>query len=520
MSASREKQSRQKMVDSGWVDPKLSIEADQKAKDKKNSILYSVIGIVFVLVVVLGIVWKTNTIQKNSTAATINGETYTAAEVNFYYQNSYAGFMNTYYYVLSLIGLDTSVSLESQTLNATAAAMLETTAGITWHEYFLNDALEEMAAIHNGLEKAAAEGFVYPEDVQLQYESAVTSLKAMAASSGLSEDAYLTNMFGSLMPADAYKKELLKTLQYEAYITAHAESLTYTLAELEEAYKLSPNDYDAVSYEYLAIDGSALSTTDANGNTVAATEEETAVAMAAAKKTAEELLKKYNAGSAMAVLSNASEGVTYTRKGSASYGGDTVTAWLFDESRKIGDCEVVEGASGYYVLHLIDRFREDYNTIDVRHVLIQPATGTLSSTDAGYEDEQKALWADAKAQAEALYAEWQAGEKTEDSFALMAMNHSSDSSSINGGLYSKVYKGQMVSEFEDWCFANDRKTGDTGIVETTYGYHIMYFSGEGLPYWQSLVTEDLANEDAFEFIESLSANSVIERHNFGMKFVG
>ena len=31
MSASREKQSRQKMVDSGWVDPKLSIEADQKA---------------------------------------------------------------------------------------------------------------------------------------------------------------------------------------------------------------------------------------------------------------------------------------------------------------------------------------------------------------------------------------------------------------------------------------------------------------------------------------------------------
>ena len=88
MSASREKQSRQKMVDSGWVDPKLSIEADQKAKDKKNSILYSVIGIVFVLVVVLGIVWKTNTIQKNSTAATINGETYTAAEVNFYYQDT------------------------------------------------------------------------------------------------------------------------------------------------------------------------------------------------------------------------------------------------------------------------------------------------------------------------------------------------------------------------------------------------------------------------------------------------
>ena len=49
-----------------------------------------------------------------------------------------------------------------------------------------------------GLEKAAAEGFVYPEEVQLQYESAMASLKSMAASSGLSEDAYLTNMFGDI----------------------------------------------------------------------------------------------------------------------------------------------------------------------------------------------------------------------------------------------------------------------------------------------------------------------------------
>ena len=520
MSASREKQNRQNKVDSGWVDPKLTLEAEQKAKDKKNSILYSVIAVVFVLVVVLGIVWKTNTIQKNSTAATINGEKYTAAEVNFYYQNAYSGFMNTYYYVLSLIGLDTTLPLQSQTLNETAAAMLETTAGITWHNYFLNTALEEMAGIQNGLEKAKAEGFVYPEEVQLQHESAMTSLKSMASSNGLSEDAYLTNMFGSLMPADVYEKELLKTLQYEAYITNHAESLTYTLDEMEETYKLSPNDYDSVSYEYLVVDGAAPSTTDENGNTVTPTDEEKAAAMAAAKKTAEELLEKYEDGTAMALLSNEAEGIRYVRKGSAPYSGDTVTAWLFDESRKADDCEVVEGSSTYYVLRLIDRFREDYNTINVRHVLIQPAAGTLSATDAGYDAEQETLRADAKAKAEELYAQWQSGEATEDSFAQMAMTNSSDSSSINGGLYSKVYKGQMVAEFEDWCFAEDRKTGDTGIVETPYGYHIMYFSGEDLPYWQSKVTEVLSNEDALDFIDSLSANSVIEHHNFGMKFVG
>ena len=37
----------------------------------------------------------------------------------------------------------------------------------------------------------------------------------------------------------------------------------------------------------------------------------------------------------------------------------------------------------------------------------------------------------------------------------------------------------MVTEFNDWCFADGRAVGDSGIVKTSYGYHIMFFSGEG-----------------------------------------
>jgi len=36
----------------------------------------------------------------------------------------------------------------------------------------------------------------------------------------------------------------------------------------------------------------------------------------------------------------------------------------------------------------------------------------------------------------------------------------------------------MVVPFQDWCFDAARKTGDTGIVETQYGYHVMYFVGD------------------------------------------
>ena len=40
-----------------------------------------------------------------------------------------------------------------------------------------------------------------------------------------------------------------------------------------------------------------------------------------------------------------------------------------------------------------------------------------------------------------------------------------------------VQRGEMVQEFEDWCFA-DHKEGDTGIVKTKFGYHVMYYVGK------------------------------------------
>ena len=33
--------------------------------------------------------------------------------------------------------------------------------------------------------------------------------------------------------------------------------------------------------------------------------------------------------------------------------------------------------------------------------------------------------------------------------------------------------GQMVKEFEDWSFS--AKSGDVGVVKTSYGYHIIKF---------------------------------------------
>ena len=40
-----------------------------------------------------------------------------------------------------------------------------------------------------------------------------------------------------------------------------------------------------------------------------------------------------------------------------------------------------------------------------------------------------------------------------------------------------VSLGQMVKPFEEWCFA-EHKIGDIDVVETIYGYHVIYFVGQ------------------------------------------
>jgi len=102
----------------------------------------------------------------------------------------------------------------------------------------------------------------------------------------------------------------------------------------------------------------------------------------------------------------------------------------------------------------------------------------------------------AKATAEEILAQWKAGEATEEAFAALANEKSADGDGVSGGLYENVYPGQMVVNFNDWCFDSARKAGDTGIVETEYGYHVMYFVGDSdLSYRDFQIENELRSAD-------------------------
>lgn len=150
--------------------------------------------------------------------------------------------------------------------------------------------------------------------------------------------------------------------------------------------------------------------------------------------------------------------------------------------------------------------KNDTKMVNVRHILIAPVADEGAEKDKdGNPVLTDANWATALKQAEDLLAQWKAGDATEDSFAALAKDNSTDTGSAsNGGLYENVYPGEMQQEFSDWCFDAARKVGDTGIVKTKYGYHIMYFSAFGdQTYWYSKAESDYVKDRQQKTMEDL-----------------
>jgi|GEM_PF-825275 len=112
--------------------------------------------------------------------------------------------------------------------------------------------------------------------------------------------------------------------------------------------------------------------------------------------------------------------------------------------------------------------KDTYKDIDVptvRHILFLAPVGVSGYTDATPDELAKA-----KALAEATLTKI----KTYDDMVTIGDAALADGSASESKEYS-VAVGSMVTSFEDWCYDAARKPGDTGIVQSEYGYHVMYY---------------------------------------------
>ena len=480
MSASREKKSRQENLAGGYVDPRTKREKDEQAKDRRSNALYIAIAVIFVIVGIVVTVANSKVIERSADAVTIGNETYTAADVSYFYNTIYNSFVSKNSYYLSVYGLDTSKSLKEQDCPVTD--------GGTWYDYFRDQALSSMTSYSLLAQKAEAEGFDGSEAVEQSVQDTFADLDAAAASAGYTRAQYIKAVCGPLVNEKVFERNVRLEALAQAYSADHVNSLEYSDDEIQAAYDADPKSYQSVDIEYILFSSGAGSD---------ATDEEKAELLDEAKQKAETALSRYAQGEAFDAIGEDMEG-TYDHAANVTNGTSDMLTWAFDDARQEGDTTVAAyGEKGYYAVLFHSRSRNDYHAVSVRHILV-----------------------DSEEKANEILKQYNDGEKTEDAFAALAVANSTDSNASSGGLYTNVYKGQMVPSFEDWCFDPSRQAGDTGIVQTSYGYHVMYFVGQSEnPYWYDQAESSLKS-DAYNEWYSAITDGVEAEQLSGMKYVG
>ncbi|MBO7184306.1 MAG: peptidylprolyl isomerase, partial [Oscillospiraceae bacterium] len=146
--------------------------------------------------------------------------------------------------------------------------------------------------------------------------------------------------------------------------------------------------------------------------------------------------------------------------------------------------------------------------VNVRHILIK-VDGGIEAEDGTITFSDEALAAEGYAEAEAILAQWLEN-PTEENFAALAKEYTEDSNGEAGGLYTDVYPGMMVTTFNDWCFDESRQKGDYGIVETRFGYHIMFLSDFGEELWLADTRDAYMSQKQSEILQELLAEYQME----------
>ena len=458
---------------------------------------------------------------KNSTSVKVGSHELNSVMVNYYYIDTVNNYYNQYGSYAYLMGLDFSKPLNKQ--------VYDKETGKTWADTFVESAMNSIKSTYALYELALKDNFKLTEEQQKSLDSTFSTMEIYAMYYGYKDvDSYLRGMYGNGAGEESYREYTTVNMIADAYYEEYAESLDYTNEDIRNYESANDgekyNNFSSFTYAtyYLAY-SKWTPAKDANGKEIQYTDEQKNAARAEAKKAAEALaagtyadLDAFDAAiKALEINKDQKTGITCSRNEDQLY--TSVNAlfqeWLSDENRKEGDLTVIEYTSGegdnkvvngYYVVRFGSMDKNEFLLKNVRHILIGFEGGKYNSTtgQTTYTDAEKKA---ALEKAEKIYADWKKGDMSEESFADLAEEKSTDTGSKNdGGLYENVYPGQMVEKFEDFCYAEDRKPGDHAIVESEYGYHIMFFVGDSdLTFRDFMIKNALKSEELESWMENL-----------------
>ncbi len=403
----------------------------------------------------------------------------------FLYSDYYAALsdQNTYF-SLYMSGFDPTQSLKNQQYTAGGE-----NSNMTWFDYFISNTANNVTTYLLFAEKGYENGIKELDEKDLaEIEKSIDSFKEGADAIGLEYNEYIEFMYGDKVTEqdirDALEFQLLAMKQYQA----DYDSFEFSQDECEEKYDADPTAYNYSDYRSFTFYAKYPEDKDdtegreaaeiiakqlADELAACATQDEFVAYVYDYLVSENALIEEEDKKKTDEALHEESEATLTERSLYAT--GTGYGDWAYVEGRAAGDTTVVDNGDGSYTVYYMvkPQYRLDYNTKNVRHILIN---------SSNYEGKEEAL-----AKAQEVLDLYNAGAKGEDAFDALAEEYNEDSAS----LYENIMLDQMVEEFEAWCFDEARAEGDCEIVESTYGYHVIYFVGDGDVAWKAEVESDL-----------------------------
>ncbi|MCC8072548.1 MAG: peptidylprolyl isomerase [Clostridiales bacterium] len=489
---------------------------------------------VIAVMVVLGVRYYTvpngkegDKMNPASVVATIGDQKVSIGMFNYYYSSIVSYYEQ--YAAYGYFDLDTTADYSTQYTTD------EDGNSISWQEFFENTALDEVRNVTAYYDAAVKSGVTLTDAQQETIDTQMESLETSASESGVSLNEYIETNFGQYCSEDT-----LRLMLEQYYVSANYKGIAnietaqgITDEDIDTYFSENSSDFYSISFDYLAIEYDTTSDdTMAESEATAQEYMEKMTDSDAIKELAAEVYADYiesDAASLMESDSTLSEEdaieqatESYTENITASITGtdtpfdDEFNTWLFSSDTEIGSTNYyIDESSGYiYIVYKSEEaVLDEDETYTVRHILIQPESedededsdDTTTSDDSDYTEEE---WAAAKEEAEKIYEEYTSGEQTETAFAALAEKYSEDtastssgSSDVYGGLYEGTALDTMVSEFEDWSVDDSRQYGDTEIIQTDYGYHIMFFIND-CPSYESSIISAIKDEKLESIVEN------------------
>ncbi len=496
---------------------RIAKAAKQNAKsiEKRTtavSIIKKVVAIVLVVAIVgfagFKIIDSTGIIDRAATALTVGETKVSVAQFNYYYSMAFNELANQayqyeQYYGYNPLGFDSSLPPDEQD----STQKDEDGNVLKWSEVLKQSAVSIAQQTVGYYNEAVAAGITLTEDQQAEIDETVETYRTQAAENNYSLNAFLKTYFGAGFNEKTFVKQLEMELLAQNFTESKQTEINDGITDevITAEYKANQKEYDYADVRYYSISFKAL--TKAEGETDEAlaarqkAENDKLIAAAkdiAAKATDEnafiEAVKAYN--ESKEDTTKKSIAATYSSLTSAI--GKDGADWVFAAGRKAGEVNTFSGEKAAYIVFML-KPAYNSNSVSVRHCLVAfDAKDEKNVTD----QEKMAAHETAKKLLEGL------GDKvTEDAFSKMVKENTADEASMEtGGLYENIrISNDFVENFEAWSFDPARKAGDTGIVETEYGYHIMYFVSDNTDDldWKNAIKTSMADEQLAAYQEDL-----------------